>query len=148
MFESSCLTAQDVNLQKRRFLAHQGKWRPKPLLILLSLKNEKNFLCSAGIYSLICLWEEDTESLWEGRVGAIQLIPLLHLAWGDTKRWALVDRFNKKRSDSRFRCFFLSHSNQVKANNRSTYLIDLIFERKRQTSFADVKDLLLVRQIR
>ena len=104
MFESSCLTAQDVNLQRRRFLAHQGKWRPKPLLILLPLKNEKNFLCSAGIYSLICLREEGTESLAGG--GPIQLIPLLHLARADTKRWALVDRFNKRRSDSRFRCFF------------------------------------------
>ena len=119
MFESSCLTAQDVNLQRRRFLAHQGKWRPKPLLILLPLKNEKNFLCSAGIYSLICLREEGTESLAGG--GPIQLIPLLHLAWADTKRWALVDRFYKRRSDSRFRCF-LSHSNQVKTNNRSNIL--------------------------
>ena len=147
MFESSCLTAQDVNLQRRRFLAHQGKWRPKPLLLLLPLKNEKNFLCSAGIYSLICLWEEGTESLWEGRVGAIQLIPLLHLAWGDTKNghWSIGLIRNDQIQGLGV---FLSHSNQVKTNNRSTYLIDLIFERKRQTSFADVKDLLLVRQIR
>ena len=75
MFESNCLTAQDVNLQRRRFLAHQGKWRPKPLLILLPLKNEKNFLCSAGIYSLICLREEGTESLAGGGGGTDPIDP-------------------------------------------------------------------------
>ena len=105
MFESSCLTAQEVNLQKRRFfLAHQGKWRREPLYFTC-LENEKNYPCSAGIYSLICLREEGTESL-AGRGGAIQSIPSLHLTWGDTKSGALVDRFIKKWSESSFRCFY------------------------------------------
>ena len=74
-------------------MAHQGKWRREPLY-LTCLENEKNYPCSAGIYSLICLREEGTESL-AGRGGAIQSIPSLHLTWGDTKRGALVDRFQR-----------------------------------------------------
>ena len=106
MFESSCLTAQEVNLQKRRFfLAHQGKWRREPLFISLVWKTKK----ITPVLQEFIAWSASgnkVQNHLRGGGGAIQSIPSLHLTWGDTKSGALVDRFIKKWSESSFRCFY------------------------------------------
>ena len=94
MFESSCLTAQEVNLQKRRFfwlIKASGDASP---FISLVWKTEK----ITPVLQEFIAWSasgKKAQNHLRGGGGAIQSIPSLHLTWGDTKRGALVDRFQR-----------------------------------------------------
>ena len=95
MFESSCLTAQEVNLQKRRFfwlIKASGDASP---FISLVWKTEKITPVLQEFIARSASGKKAQNHL-RGGGGAIQSIPSLHLTWGDTKSGALVDRFKKK----------------------------------------------------
>ena len=91
-------------------------------LYFTCLENEKNYPCSAGIYSLICLREEGTESLAGGGGGARSNWSLYFILLGVIQKdghWSIgLIRDDQIQGLG----VFLSHSNQVKTNNRSNIL--------------------------
>ena len=106
MFESSCLTAQDVNLQRRRFLLIKASGHPSPSLFYSPWKTKKissvlNHLREGGGRSN---W-----SLYFILLGVIQ----------KDGHWSIGLIRNDQIQGLGV---FLSHSNQVKTNNRSNIL--------------------------